>query len=204
MHRLVELYTNRVWRAATARGHDAALLAMLVLKKRALSSARSLATSAARRLDHLGNVESDPLAQPPLPLESESDEVDRTDEEPREVLAPLGLGSTAHERAWLGAIHAAALAAAGSESKLSCLRRLLRRVGEPAIVFTEYRDTLLRIASTIAPLTPIALHTWRPHSRRTSSGRGAVHVRYRTGATCNRRSQRRAEPSGMLPPSGEL
>ena len=43
------------------------------------------------------------------------------------------------------------------ESKLSCLRRLLTRVGELTIVFTEYRDTLVRIASTIAPLTPIAL-----------------------------------------------
>ena len=39
----------------------------------------------------------------------------------------------------------AADAAAADESKMSVLRRLLRRTSEPAIVFTEYRDTLERM-----------------------------------------------------------
>ena len=178
MHSLVDRYTQRVWREATVRSDDAALLAMLVLKKRALSSARSLATSVARRLDRLGSVESNSSAQLPLPLGSESDEVDRTDEEPNEGLTPLGLGNTAHERAWLGAIRSAALAAAASESKLSCLRRLLTRVGELTIVFTEYRDTLVRIASTIAPLTPIALL----HGGLTREASRAAEERFTSGA----------------------
>ena len=178
MHRLLERYTTRVWSEARVRRDDAALLAMLVLKKRALSSARSLATSVARRLERLGSLEPDSRAQLHLPLGSDRDEVDRADEEPSDVLTPLGLGNPAHERAWLGTIHAAAVAAARAESKLSCLRRLLRRVEEPAIVFTEYRDTLLRIAATIAPFTSIALL----HGGLTREERRAAEQRFTSGA----------------------
>ena len=178
MHRLLERYITRVWSEARARRDAAALLAMFVLKKRALSSARSLATSVARRLERLGSLEPDSRAQLPLPLGSDHDEVDRADEEPSDVLTPLGLGNLAHERAWLGTIHAAAVAAARAESKLSCLRRLLRRVEEPAIVFTEYRDTLLRIAATIAPLTSIALL----HGGLTREERRAAEQRFTSGA----------------------
>ena len=178
MHRLLERYITQVWSEARARRDEAALLAMLVLKKRALSSARSLATSVARRLERLGSLEPDSRAQLPLPLGSDHDEVDRADEEPSDVLTPLGLGNLAHERAWLGTIHAAAVAAARAESKLSCLRRLLRRVEEPAIVFTEYRDTLLRIAATIAPLTSIALL----HGGLTREERRAAEQRFTSGA----------------------
>ena len=90
MHRLLERYITRVWSEARARRDEAALLAMLVLKKRALSSARSLATSVARRLERLGSLEPDSRAQLPLPLGSDHDEVDRADEEPSDVLTPLG------------------------------------------------------------------------------------------------------------------
>jgi superfamily II DNA/RNA helicase len=44
---------------------------------------------------------------------------------------------------------AAAARAARRESKLIVLARLLRRAGEPAIVFTEYRDTLRHVAAAL-------------------------------------------------------
>jgi hypothetical protein len=53
----------------------------------------------------------------------------------------------------LSEIEARAAAAARRETKLSCLARLLRRLGrlgETAIVFTEYRDTLLHVRRHLA------------------------------------------------------
>ena len=65
------------------------------------------------------------------------------------MLAVPGLGDARRERRWLAAIAAAARLAAADERKTGFLLRLLarsgRRLGEPAIVFTEYRDTLARL-----------------------------------------------------------
>ena len=54
------------------------------------------------------------------------------------------------ERRWLAAIAEAARTAARDESKTRWLLRFLRRVREPVIVFTEYRDTLARLQKRIA------------------------------------------------------
>ena len=43
------------------------------------------------------------------------------------------------------------------ERKIAALRRLLRRVREPVIVFTEYRDTLMRLEAATAGLRRAAL-----------------------------------------------
>jgi hypothetical protein len=61
-----------------------------------------------------------------------------------------GLADARRERQWLRAIAEAARTAARSESKIRRLLRLLDRIREPVIVFTEYRDTLARLHRRIA------------------------------------------------------
>ena len=147
MHELLEEYTRRVWREAATRGDELATLAATVLRKRALSGAGSLAASVKRRIDLL-------VAPPPaldeqlrLPM-WEEDPLE--DDEPLTALAAPGLANAASERRWLGLIAEAAQRAAVMESKTRFMRRLLRRIGEPVIVFTEYRDTLNRLKHALS------------------------------------------------------
>lgn len=150
MHRLVERYTRAVWREAARRGDRNALLAMLVLRKRALSSAGSLAASIDHRLAALENLRDDgTTAQLDLPFEPDG-ETDREDEAPEGILAAPGLADRMEETGWLRVLAESARAAAEGESKLRALVHLLRRAREPVIVFTEYRDTLMRIAAALA------------------------------------------------------
>jgi hypothetical protein len=67
-------------------------------------------------------------------------------------LAAPGLSDAPLEQRWLRVMIHAADAASAVDSKQRCLRRLLARIGgEPAIVFTEYRDTLLQLAAALPP-----------------------------------------------------
>ena len=149
MHRLLDRYTARVWREADARDDRRARLAALVLRKRALSSARSLAASVRRRLELLDSAKADgdAPAQLWLPLLDE-DALD--DEAPDGVMGAAGLANAAEERDLLKRIHDAAERAAAGESKLRFLLRFLRRAREPVIVFTEYRDTLAHLERAVA------------------------------------------------------
>ena len=72
------------------------------------------------------------------------------------VAAPR-LEDAAHERQLLGALARAAERAARHETKIAALARLLRRVNEPAIVFTEYRDTLLHLQASLG-FPSVTLH----------------------------------------------
>ena len=158
MHRVLEAYTSRVCAESRRRGQVQGRLAAIVLAKRALSSAASLAVSCRRRLELL--TDCCPTAaerQLPLPL-GEEDALD--DEEPAAILAGPGLTDPDQEQRWLTAIVAAADRAARDESKFRLLRRLLRRTKEPAIVFTEYRDTLERMRLYLSGLgqSVIVLH----------------------------------------------
>ncbi|HJR61667.1 MAG TPA: DEAD/DEAH box helicase [Vicinamibacterales bacterium] len=146
MHRLLEGYTSRVWEEAAARQDARGRLAAVILRKRALSGAGALALSIRRRLALLGTGDA-AGRQLLLPLHDEDPLDDRL---PDDVLAASGLADVAAERASLEAIAALAEQASGSESKLTFLNRLLRRVDEPVIVFTEYRDTLAHIASRLS------------------------------------------------------
>jgi superfamily II DNA or RNA helicase len=148
LQRLLERYSGEVWRNAPG-DTDGARLAVTILRKRALSSPAAAWRSLKRRLDLLL---SQPLATAPrqLPLFDDDDEVD--DELPETALGAPGLADAALEHRWLATLIEAAEAAAAVDSKLRCLRRLLERVGtEPVVVFTEYRDTLLQLASALPP-----------------------------------------------------
>ena len=148
MHRVLEAYTSSVCAESRIRGDLPARFAAMVLRKRALSSAGSLAISCRRRSALLragGEVSTE--HQLPLPL---FDEEPLEDEEPGSILAAPGLADAAREQHWLAAIVEAADEAAHDESKLRVLVRLLRRIKEPAIVFTEYRDTLERMRHALS------------------------------------------------------
>ena len=142
MHDLLERYTRRVWSEASTRSDVAAKLATIVLRKRALSSAASLALSASRRLHLLSGLQDPPQRQLFLPLGDEDPLADLVEDE---GLAAPGLADVRQERRWLGSIVEAARLAARAESKSARLVRLLARLSEPVIVFTEYRDTLDRL-----------------------------------------------------------
>src|SRR5262249_28760734 len=80
-----------------------------------------------------------------------------TDDEAPAWPADLGLADVDHERRLLTELAAHARTAARHETKLAILRRLLKRAGESAVVFTEYRDTLLHI-SHVLDLPCVVLH----------------------------------------------
>jgi superfamily II DNA or RNA helicase len=168
LQRLLERYTRTVWRNAPANV-EGARLAMTVLRKRALSSPAAAARSLRRRLDLLRAQDA---ARPPrqLSLFDEDDQVG--DQLPDGALAAPGFGDAALEHRWLTALIEAADAASGLDSKERCLRRLLDRTGrEPVIVFTEYRDTLLQLASTLPPSLLL-------HGGLTAGEREAVQARF--------------------------
>lgn len=125
---------------------DRASLLIALLRKRSLSSPFSLLQSVERRLALLDPAAT-ALAQLPLPFDDDAEAID--DGVPAWNIAVLR--DPSQERAWLLRLLDAARAAAESESKLRTLAKLLARVREPAIVFTEYRDTLAHVRATVAP-----------------------------------------------------
>jgi superfamily II DNA or RNA helicase len=162
MHRALQAYARKV-RSERASHGDAAHLAMTLLIRRACSSPSSLFRSIERRLALLtGNPGS--MSQLMLPLFESS-----SDEEPGAELAAAGLDDRDDECRRLEGIRALAARAQTGESKLFALIRLLRRANEPAIVFTEYRDTLARLASHLEGLHPVLLHGGLTPSERRES-----------------------------------
>jgi superfamily II DNA/RNA helicase len=124
---------------------------MTVLMRRACSSVMSLAQSIERRRSLLRSAPVDD-AQLALPFQEREG-----DEEPALLLAAPGLDDATQEQRILQRLLALALKAAGHESKIAALVRLLRRVREPVLVFTEYRDTLAHLEKQL-PVSGIALH----------------------------------------------
>ena len=154
MHRLLERYTALVWTEAGIRQDVRARLATVILRKRALSSAASLALTVRRRLALLGNPPPPVGEQLLLPLHDEDPLEDGVRDD---VIGANGLSDVVLERTCLEQIAAVAEEAASAESKLALLRRLLTRTREPMIVFTEYRDTLVQIQAAVAALRPCVL-----------------------------------------------
>jgi superfamily II DNA or RNA helicase len=124
-----------------------AWLALSVLHKRALSSARSLQRSIERRVALLDPKPFE-LQQLGLPLSDPSGDFDDSDEAP-DWEAGRFLGDVAREDHMLHRIAAAARDAARAETKFAAVVRLLDRIREPVIIFTEYRDTLLNLRDVL-------------------------------------------------------
>ena len=163
MHRALQAYVRKV-RAEREASGDAAHLAMTVLTRRACSSASSLVRSIERRLTLLEGGPASKV-QMMLPLFDSSS----GDDEPGAELAAPGLDDRSDECRRLAAIRALAVRAEAAESKMRALARLLRRASEPAIVFTEYRDTLARVATVLDSLRPVLLHGGLTPSERRES-----------------------------------
>jgi superfamily II DNA or RNA helicase len=150
LHRALMAYVRRVWRRPASSG---ARLAMVILTRRACSSAASLARTLERRLALLDALPGqDGQLDLPWPLCPEGDD------EPGGAVGAAGLEDRATERQTIETILALARRAADSESKPGCLSRLLRRCSEPAIVFTEYRDTLGSLEERIPRFDTCVLH----------------------------------------------
>jgi superfamily II DNA or RNA helicase len=149
MHHLLDRYSLQVWKEADARNDERARLVSIILRKRALSSAQSLVSSLRRRLALLAAPDRAAAEQLVLPLDDE-DPLD--DDEPKHVLAAPGLANVVRERRWLTTMLETAAGAARAETKTCALLRLLRRIRQPAIVFTEYRDTLARLERRLSTL----------------------------------------------------
>ena len=150
MHECLARFSRAV-RAERGDDDASARLILTTLHKRALSSARSLEASVARRLSAVPAGRPDGLAQLALPLDEGAGELDVADEPPAWTWPALD--DPDRERQMLARIADAARMAAGRETKLARLARLLARLharGEPAIVFTEYRDTLLHVERMLA------------------------------------------------------
>ena len=149
MHALLGRYSDAV-RADQQHARRDSWLALAVLHKRAFSSAWSLAQSVDRRCESLSApVERGAGEQQlALPIGDPHGDLVVADDTP-EWPAGIGLSDPVRERRMLTALAAAARRASGRETKLSALGRLLRRANEPALVFTEYRDTLLHVSRTL-------------------------------------------------------
>jgi superfamily II DNA or RNA helicase len=168
LNRLLERYSRDVWREAPD-DLEGARLAMTILRKRALSSPAAAARSLARRLDLLLLEDATPS---PRQLALFDDEDPMDDDLPYGALGTPGLADAAIEQRRLRALIDAATAAIDVDSKQRCLRRLLERVKtESVIVFTEYRDTLLHLASRM----PASLQL---HGGMTSAERSVVQAAF--------------------------
>ena len=138
VRRQLDDYIRTVWaRRGRPEGHDARL-AMIVLLERSLSGMGPLRQSLATRLNRLGIAPEPADVQLPLVW----DEDDEADAEPAGVLGASGFDDGHEERRLLRALADGAAFAEAHDSKRRALFRILTRVREPAIVFTEYRDTL--------------------------------------------------------------
>jgi superfamily II DNA or RNA helicase len=127
-------------------------LAVSMLQKRALSSAFALWQSVERRLRSLKAIDEESVTQLMLPIEDHAD-LDVADTAPPWTVPSLTDRRTEHRL--LARLCAAARQASGRESKLHAVSTLLRRVREPVLLFTEYRDTLEHVRRTLAPDAPV-------------------------------------------------
>jgi superfamily II DNA or RNA helicase len=152
MHGALHDYLRRLTDDTSMRGAGTSLLSSILLR-RACSSPASLARSIERRMALLFDSTVAACEQLTLPFVATD-----SDDEPAFELGVAGLRDGDEELQWLQRLTQLAGSAAARESKVQVLRRLLRRIDEPAIVFTEYRDTLQHICAGLEEFDPLTLH----------------------------------------------
>ncbi len=134
-------YQRAVLRAAGPERRDAALLLLSVLRKRSWSTMAALAVSLRRRLAWLDSSSHADATELPrqIALAFEDDMV--SEDESAGFCADVGLDGR-KERAWLRRVLALAEIAQPCDSRIARLIRLVRRIREPLVIFTEFRDSL--------------------------------------------------------------
>lgn len=138
-------YARDIWQAR-GRSDRAVQLVAITLARRAASSAVAVERTLTRRRALLSGTERLVPLQGSLPWEGD----ERDDEELDERLARPGLLDGTTEIRQLDDLLELAQRAAARSSKLHRLRCFLGRAGEPAVVFTEYRDTLLAAVDALS------------------------------------------------------
>ena len=141
----IDAYSRAIWSARGREDHAVRLVA-ITMARRAASSNAAIERTLARRLALLSDTPIEP-DQASLPW----DEVDRSDDlEPDALLSARGLESADDERSALRQL--IALAHRCEEgSKIRRLRRMLAVAREPAVIFTEFRDTLDTVVAALSP-----------------------------------------------------
>ena len=163
MLRGVESYARAIWLGRGAHIRGARLVAIL-LARRAASSATALERTLTRRLQLIAGRHDPVPAQQALPWD-DADEADG--DAPAELLGVAGLDDGAREIRLLEELIAAAAAARSNPTKIIRIARVIDRVREPVLVFTEYRDTLDALSEALCGSRKIgALHGGLPAARR--------------------------------------
>ena len=152
LRRRLDDYIRMVWARRTGPEGRDARLAMIVLLKRSLSGMGPLRRSLLARLERLGRAPAAEAVQLPLLLDAGQDDEDAA---PCGVLCAPGLDDACDERRLLRALADCAAFAEPQDSKRRALVGLLNRVREPAIVFTEYRDTLTALQDALGADTAV-------------------------------------------------
>ena len=140
-------YARAIWQARGRSDHAVQLVA-ITLARRVASSAVAVARTLTRRRALLTGGAPQAPVQGSLPWD-DCDEGD--DDALDEWLARPGLLDEAAEIRQLDGLIALAQRASAQSSKLHRLQRLLTRAVEPAVVFTEYRDTLQAAVDALSP-----------------------------------------------------
>jgi hypothetical protein len=158
----LEAFERAVLRAATRSGRDQARLLLAVFRKRALSTMGALVRSLDRRAAFLASGVAkdytDAWRQRTLVFDAEEDTDLASAEDLEGLRASSGLAAHT-ERSWLKRLRHLAAFAAREERKVSHLAGLLQRSKEPAVVFTEFRDSLAVVVDRLRPVRPLsALH----------------------------------------------
>ena len=138
----VEQYAQAIWRGKGA-GDPSVRLVAITLARRAASSPLALERTLRRRLMLMTTAAAP--AQAALPWDEDDDADDCG---PDAILARAGLDNEADERAAIERL-LALIGRCQRGAKLRWLAASIARFHEPAIVFTEYRDTLEAVLAAL-------------------------------------------------------